>query len=77
MTRTTDCPDCGVDFQLSNSGAVMCPHCESWAFRDAVSDGVIYSAVSATGDRGQARAYVEAVRVGRRKPGHFVSGSRT
>jgi hypothetical protein len=34
---------------LSNDGAVRCPYCNAWAFRDAVSDGAIYAAVSKRG----------------------------
>lgn len=47
MTDTTpDCPECGVGMQKSNGGDTQCPYCDSWAFRDAVSDGEIYAAVS-------------------------------
>jgi hypothetical protein len=48
-TQPTECPDCGVGMMPSNDGTIMCPYCNSWAFRDAVSDGAIYSAVSKRG----------------------------
>lgn len=40
------CSDCGVEMQKSNDGSARCPYCNSWAFRDAVSDGAIYAAAS-------------------------------
>lgn len=45
-TGNPDCPECGVRMLPANDGAIMCAYCNSWAFRDAVSDGAIYSAAS-------------------------------
>jgi hypothetical protein len=47
MNQTTaNCPDCGIEMRESNDGITRCPYCDSWAFRDAVSDGAIYTAVA-------------------------------
>jgi predicted Zn-ribbon and HTH transcriptional regulator len=45
-TPPTECPDCGVEMRESNDGVTRCPYCNSWAFRDDVSDGAIYAAAS-------------------------------
>lgn len=47
-TTAVECRDCGVGMQTAKDGALRCPYCNSWAFRDAVSDGAIYAAASQT-----------------------------